>query len=124
MLQLCGDSGDGSDETINIAVKPAPPLLGRVLVLVIVNLLAGLPAAHRPRARDPAPHRPGPPNPAIAKRLSLSTKTVGNYVSNIFAKLQGADRAQSIPSSEPEWRGWDKAKGDLLKKWEIASSGR
>jgi hypothetical protein len=38
--------------------------------------------------------------------------------------LQGADRAQAIPSSEPEWRGWDKAKGDMLKMWEIASSGR
>jgi hypothetical protein len=48
---------------------------------------------------------------------------VGNYVSNIFAKLQGADRAQAILSSEPEWRGWDKVKGDMLKKWEIAASG-
>ncbi len=36
------------------------------------------------------------PNPAIAKQLSLSTKTVGNYVSNIFTKLQVADRAQAI----------------------------
>ena len=38
----------------------------------------------------------GCPNPSIAKQLSLSTKTVGNYVSNIFAKLQVADRAQAI----------------------------
>ena len=38
----------------------------------------------------------GHPNPAIAKRLHLSTKTVGNYVSNIFTKLQVADRAQAI----------------------------
>jgi DNA-binding NarL/FixJ family response regulator len=38
----------------------------------------------------------GYPNPAIAKQLSLSTKTVGNYVSNIFTKLQVADRAQAI----------------------------
>jgi DNA-binding NarL/FixJ family response regulator len=38
----------------------------------------------------------GHPNPAIARQLSLSTKTVGNYVSNIFAKLQVADRAQAI----------------------------
>ena len=48
----------------------------------------------------------------------------GNYGSNIFAKLQGADHAQAIPPSEPEWRGWDKAKGDMLKMWEIAASGR
>jgi DNA-binding NarL/FixJ family response regulator len=38
----------------------------------------------------------GHPNPSIAKQLSLSTKTVGNYVSNIFTKLQIADRAQAI----------------------------
>ena len=35
-------------------------------------------------------------NPSIARQLSLSTKTVGNYVSNIFTKLQVADRAQAI----------------------------
>ena len=35
-------------------------------------------------------------NPSIASQLSLSTKTVGNYVSNIFTKLQVADRAQAI----------------------------
>ena len=38
----------------------------------------------------------GHPNPSIARELSLSPKTVGNYVSNIFAKLQVADRAQAI----------------------------
>jgi DNA-binding NarL/FixJ family response regulator len=38
----------------------------------------------------------GHPNPTIARHLSLSTKTVGNYVSNIFTKLQVADRAQAI----------------------------
>ncbi len=38
----------------------------------------------------------GHPNPSIARELSLSSKTVGNYVSNIFTKLQVADRAQAI----------------------------
>lgn len=38
----------------------------------------------------------GQPNPTIARQLHLSTKTVGNYVSNIFTKLQVADRAQAI----------------------------
>lgn len=38
----------------------------------------------------------GYPNPSIARELSLSPKTVGNYVSNIFTKLQVADRAQAI----------------------------
>lgn len=35
-------------------------------------------------------------NSAIAERLSLSPKTVRNHVSNIFSKLQVADRAQAI----------------------------
>jgi len=38
----------------------------------------------------------GHPNPAIARKLYLSPKTVGNHVSNIFRKLQVADRAQAI----------------------------
>lgn len=35
-------------------------------------------------------------NEAIARQLSFTTKTVRNYVSNIFSKLQVADRAQAI----------------------------
>src|SRR6185503_16247886 len=35
-------------------------------------------------------------NADIARQLSLSVKTVHNYVSNIFSKLQVADRAQAI----------------------------
>ncbi|GAA3218368.1 response regulator [Dactylosporangium siamense] len=35
-------------------------------------------------------------NPQIAARLGLSQKTVRNHVSNIFAKLRVADRAQAI----------------------------
>ena len=38
----------------------------------------------------------GHPNPSIARRLSLSPKTVANYVSSIFAKLQVADRAEAM----------------------------
>ena len=38
----------------------------------------------------------GAANPDIATRLALSTKTVSNYVSNIFSKLQVADRAEAI----------------------------
>ncbi len=38
----------------------------------------------------------GHTNADIARNLSLSIKTVHNYVSNIFSKLQVADRAQAI----------------------------
>jgi DNA-binding NarL/FixJ family response regulator len=35
-------------------------------------------------------------NNDIARRLELSSKTIRNYISNIFSKLQVADRAQAI----------------------------
>ena len=35
-------------------------------------------------------------NPEIARQLNLSPKTIRNHVSNIFTKLQVADRAQAI----------------------------
>jgi DNA-binding NarL/FixJ family response regulator len=38
----------------------------------------------------------GAANAEIAHHLSLSIKTVSNYVSNIFSKLQVADRAEAI----------------------------
>jgi DNA-binding NarL/FixJ family response regulator len=38
----------------------------------------------------------GHTNADIAQQLSLSVKTVHNYVSNIYSKLQVADRAQAI----------------------------
>lgn len=38
----------------------------------------------------------GHPNPSIARALSLSPKTVANYVSAIFAKLQVAHRSEAM----------------------------
>jgi DNA-binding NarL/FixJ family response regulator len=38
----------------------------------------------------------GHTNADMAQQLSLSVKTVQNYVSNVFSKLQVADRAQAI----------------------------
>jgi DNA-binding NarL/FixJ family response regulator len=38
----------------------------------------------------------GQSNAQIAQHLNLSSKTVANYVSNVFGKLQVADRAQAM----------------------------
>jgi DNA-binding NarL/FixJ family response regulator len=38
----------------------------------------------------------GLPNAAIASRLGLAGNTVGNHISNIFAKLRVASRAEAI----------------------------
>ena len=38
----------------------------------------------------------GKSNPLIARELSLSPKTVANHVSNIFGKLQVADRSEAM----------------------------
>ena len=46
-------------------------------------------------------------NPEIAKHLSLSQKTVRNHVSNIFTKLQVADRAQAIIQARKAGLGHD-----------------
>ena len=47
----------------------------------------------------------GQSNADIAARLVLSLKTVRNHVSNIFSKLQVADRAQAILlARESGWR--------------------
>ena len=46
-------------------------------------------------------------NPEIANRLHLSPKTVRNHVSNIFTKLQVADRAQAIIRAREAGMGWE-----------------
>ena len=46
-------------------------------------------------------------NPEIAGHLSLSQKTVRNHVSNIFSKLQMADRAQAIVRARAASQGHD-----------------
>lgn len=46
-------------------------------------------------------------NPDIARQLSLSPKTVRNHVSNIFSKLQVADRAEAIMRARQSGLGKD-----------------
>jgi len=49
----------------------------------------------------------GHSNAGIAERLVLSIKTVQNHVSNIFGKLQVADRAQAIIRARDAGLGLD-----------------
>ena len=50
----------------------------------------------------------GASNTEIATRLVLSPNTVRNYVSNIFSKLQVADRAQAIIRAREAGLGYDR----------------
>lgn len=50
-------------------------------------------------------------NQAIAGRLFLSPKTVRNHVSNIFSKLQVADRAQAIVRAREAGMGGERSSG-------------
>ncbi len=49
----------------------------------------------------------GHSNTEIATRLVLSPNTVRNYVSNVFSKLQVADRAQAIIRARESGLGYD-----------------
>jgi DNA-binding NarL/FixJ family response regulator len=48
-------------------------------------------------------------NQDIARRLYLSPKTVRNHISNIFLKLQVADRAQAIVRAREAGLGGDRS---------------
>jgi DNA-binding NarL/FixJ family response regulator len=79
----------------------SPAIATRVLAFFATSAPGGAPPQAFPTLTDREREilnliAQGHPNPSIARQLSLSTKTVGNYVSNIFTKLQVADRAQAI----------------------------
>src|SRR5215212_1209928 len=76
----------------------SPAIATRVLAFFATSAPGGAPPQAFPTLTDREREilnliAQGHPNPSIARQLSLSTKTVGNYVSNIFTKLQVADRA-------------------------------
>ncbi len=100
---------DADEEEMVLAIRAvgkgeaifSPAVATRVLAYFAASPLGGVPPQAFPTLTDREREilhliAQGHPNPAIARQLSLSTKTVGNYVSNIFTKLQVADRAQAI----------------------------
>ncbi|MFD1538481.1 response regulator transcription factor [Nonomuraea guangzhouensis] len=89
------------------AVASGEVIFGPALAGRVTRYFARL-AAARPVREEPFPQltarereileliAAGLSNRAIAERLSLSPKTVRNNVSNVFTKLQVADRSQAI----------------------------
>ena len=78
----------------------SPAIAGRVIDF-FGNVGSGVPASLFPsltqREREILTLlADGKSNPAIARALSLSPKTVSNYLSNVFGKLQVVDRAQAM----------------------------
>ena len=100
---------DADEEGIVLSIRAvgkgeaifSPAIAERVLAYFAASPLGGVPPQAFPTLTDREREilhliAQGHPNPAIARQLSLSTKTIGNYVSNIFTKLPVADRAQAI----------------------------
>ncbi len=102
--------GAGKEEVLRTieAVARGEALFGAAIAQRLVAFFSGLrstSAAAPPlafpelteREREVLHHiAQGLNNSVIAERLSLSPKTVGNHISNIFSKLQVADRAEAI----------------------------
>src|SRR5262245_43783301 len=88
------------------------PAIARRLMNYFAGLKPGVPAHIFPELTDRereilaliAQYRT---NPEIAEHLSLSQKTVRNHVSNIFSKLQVADRTQAIIRAREAGLGHD-----------------
>jgi DNA-binding NarL/FixJ family response regulator len=100
---------DADEEEVVLSIRAvgkgeaifSPAIATRVLAYFSASAQGGAPPQAFPTLTDREREilkliAQGHPNPSIARKLSLSTKTVGNYVSNIFTKLQVADRAQAI----------------------------
>jgi DNA-binding NarL/FixJ family response regulator len=86
------------------AVAAGEAIFGPAVALRVLRFFANPPAAAQPAFPELSPRERevldllagGLSNAAIAGRLGLATKTVGNHTSAIFAKLQVAGRAEAI----------------------------
>lgn len=99
---------DAGPEEIGRAIMAAAngeAIFGPAMARRVTGLFAGQPTGTPPPTFPQLTAREheilalvvhGLTNPQIAKRLSLSPKTIRNNVSHIFAKLQVADRAEAI----------------------------
>jgi DNA-binding NarL/FixJ family response regulator len=110
--------GAGQEEMLRAirAVYNGQALFGPAIATRLINFFSASKsgrAAQRFPELTPREHEvlewiaQGLNNQAIARRLSISEKTVRNHVSNIFNKLQVADRAQAIIRAREAGMGAD-----------------
>lgn len=90
------------------AVAEGEALFGPAIARRLMDLLTPLPAQGHAQTQLTFPElterereileliAQGLNNSVIAERLVISPKTVGNHISNVFSKLQVADRAEAI----------------------------
>ncbi len=99
--------GTAADDTIRaiLAVGSGEAIFSPSIALRLMQYFSAPPVSAAPQAFPELTERErevleliaqGYTNTAIAERLVLSAKTVRNHVSNIFAKLQVAGRAEAI----------------------------
>jgi len=98
--------GSGQDEIVRAihAVAAGEAIFGPAIAQRLMDFFASRPDGPPPAFPDLTKRERevleliarGESNQSIARRLFLSEKTVRNHVSNIFTKLQVADRAQAI----------------------------
>ena len=99
--------GASPDEVLRAisAVGSGEAIFSPAIATHLIDFFASLQATAFPQALPELTEREqevltliaqGQGNAAIARQLALSTKTVSNYVSNIFSKLQVADQAQAM----------------------------
>ena len=99
--------GAGPDEVLRAisAVGSGEAIFSPAIATRLIDFFANLQPLALPHALPELTDREreilsliaqGQSNVAIARQLALSPKTVSNYVSNIFSKLQVADRAQAM----------------------------
>ena len=98
--------GSGQDEIVRAirAVASGEAIFGPAIAKRLIDFFATAPGGPPPAFPDLTERErevleliaQGESNQSIARHLFLSEKTVRNHVSNIFTKLQVADRAQAI----------------------------
>ncbi|MBI4933470.1 MAG: response regulator transcription factor [Actinobacteria bacterium] len=108
---LLKDADDDEIAAVLRGIARGEAIFGPTTARRLLDMLGRTPEQSEHTAPDPFPQLTqreqevleqlarGKRNAAIADELFLSERTVRNYVSNIFTKLQVADRAQAIAAA-------------------------